>query len=116
MDSLSLFLIYFLYGSAMMYLGRRYERKKFEGSPSLLESITELIHKSTEEILMTLDDLKLKVDAESTVEASAITLLQELSAKLTAAASDPVKVQAIADELSQNSAALAAAITANTPA
>lgn len=65
---------------------------------------------------MTLDDLKTKVDNEATVEQSAITLLQGISAQLAAAKNDPVKIQAIADELDSNTATLSAAITANTPA
>lgn len=64
----------------------------------------------------TLDDLKAKVDAEVTLEQSAETLLSGLSAQLAAAKNDPVKIQAIADELDTNSASFAAAITANTPA
>jgi len=65
---------------------------------------------------MTLDELKAKVDAEGTVEQSAITLLQGLSAQLTAAKNDPAQIQAIADEIDANSASLAAAVSANTPA
>jgi len=62
----------------------------------------------------TLDDLKAKVDAEVTLEQSAETLLAGLATQLAAAKNDPVKIQAIADELDTNSASFAAAITANT--
>lgn len=65
---------------------------------------------------MTLDDLKAKVDNEATVEQSAITLLQGLSAQIKANANDPAKLQALADEVDANATSLAAAVTANTPA
>lgn len=55
------------------------------------------------------------VENSTTVEESAITLLNEISAALTAAAGDPAAVQALADQISANSAALAAAVVANTP-
>lgn len=65
-----------------------------------------------------LDDLEAKVAAETTVEASAIKLLTELSAELKAAvaSNDPTRIQAVITTLDANNAALAAAITANTPA
>lgn len=69
-------------------------------------------------LAMTLDDLKAKVEAENTVIGSAITLLGELKTMLDAAiaSGDPTKVQAIADMIDSEQAALAAAVAANTPA
>lgn len=64
----------------------------------------------------TLDDIQAKVTAEGTVEQGAITLLQGLSAQIAALKQDPAKLQALADSLDQQSQALAAAVTANTPA
>ena len=55
------------------------------------------------------------IAAETTVEQSAITLLQGLAAQLKAAAEDPAQVKALASQIEQNTAALSAAITANTP-
>lgn len=68
-------------------------------------------------LLMTLDDLLAKVQAEKTVEDSAIALLNGLSAQLKAAiaSNDPAKIQAVADAIDNNTATLSAAITANTP-
>lgn len=63
-----------------------------------------------------LDDLEAKVDAVTSVEQSAITLLQELSDALKAAGTDPVRLQAIVDKLDADQTALAAAVVANTPA
>lgn len=64
---------------------------------------------------MDIDQLKAKVDAETTVVASTITLLGSLSAQIAAAKNDPAKIQAIADEIDANSVALAQAVQANTP-
>lgn len=66
----------------------------------------------------TLADLQADVIAEATVNQSAITLLQGLKAQLDAAiaSGDPAQIQAISDSLEANTAALAAAVTANTPA
>jgi flagellar biosynthesis chaperone FliJ len=78
------------------------------------KDINRIINTKLNYMATTLDDLKAKVDAEQTVEQSAITLMQGLSAQIKAAANDPAKIQAIASELDTNNAALAAAITANT--
>lgn len=67
-------------------------------------------------LLMTLDDLAKQVQANTDVEASAVTLIQGLAAQLKASANDPAKIQALADQLSASAAPLAAAVAANTPA
>ncbi len=66
----------------------------------------------------TLDDVLADVQAETTVTQSAITLLQGLKAQLDAAiaAGDLGKVQQIADGIEANTAALSAAVSANTSA
>jgi transcription initiation factor TFIIIB Brf1 subunit/transcription initiation factor TFIIB len=63
----------------------------------------------------TLDDLKAQVEVNAEVEASAIQLIQNIADKLAAAGTDPVALAALTDELKNSSAALAAAIAANTP-
>jgi hypothetical protein len=60
--------------------------------------------------------LTAQVTANTDVEASAIQLLANLSALLTAAKNDPVAVQALADQLKTSGDKLAAAVVANTPA
>jgi hypothetical protein len=71
-----------------------------------------------EHIMATLADIGAAVAAEQTVEQGVIVLLQNLSADLKAAiaSNDPVAMQAIVTTIDANSAALAAAVTANTPA
>lgn len=63
-----------------------------------------------------LDDLTAAVAAESSVEDGVIVLLTNLSAQLTAAQNDPVKIQSILDGLNANTKKLTDAVTANTPA
>jgi len=65
--------------------------------------------------------LQAKVANETTVEASAITLLQGLKSQLDAlaAAGTPVtsdQINALSQQIDTNSSTLAAAVTANTPA
>jgi DNA-binding FadR family transcriptional regulator len=66
---------------------------------------------------MTLGELKSQVEAQTSVIASATTLIQGLHQKLTEAinANDPAAIQTIADELAANTTALSAAVTTNTP-
>ncbi len=63
-----------------------------------------------------LDALSAEVTNATTVEQSAITLIQGLKAQLDAAGTDPVALKALSDSLGASDTALAAAIAANTPA
>ena len=83
---------------------------------SKFEALAKQIGKGFSMAKATLDDLQQKVNAETSVEQSAITLMQGLSEQLKAAQNDPAKIQALADQLDANQAALAAAVAANTPA
>jgi len=57
-----------------------------------------------------------QVAENTSAEASAVTLLQQLATLIHNNASDPAKVTALAASLKNSADALAAAITANTPA
>lgn len=65
-----------------------------------------------------LDDLKAQVEANTTVDESAVALLQGLKAKLDAAiaSGDPAAVKALSDQLGASTQRLADAVAANTPA
>lgn len=73
------------------------------------------ILKLLKEEAMTLDELQTQVAANTSVESSAITLIQGIAAQLAAAGTDPVKIQALSDKLKASATSLATAITANTP-
>lgn len=63
-----------------------------------------------------LTELQAAVTANGDVEASAVALIEGISAQLAAAvaANDPAAVKALSDELVAQTAALAAAVAANT--
>ena len=63
-----------------------------------------------------LDALTAEVTRNTEVDQSAITLLNGLAAQIEALKTDPVKLQALADNLRGSSDALASAVVANTPA
>lgn len=64
---------------------------------------------------VTLDELKAKVEAQTTVVQSVVTLLTDLAQRLRDAADDPAEIQAIADQVDANRQAMADAVVANTP-
>jgi hypothetical protein len=63
-----------------------------------------------------LDDLTASVARNTSVEQSALTLIQGFSAQLAAAGTDPAKLDALKAQLDTSDDALAAAVLANTPA
>lgn len=63
-----------------------------------------------------MDDLTAQVKANSSLLDSATTLINGIAARITAAGTDPVALKALTDELKAKDDALAAAVTANTPA
>lgn len=88
---------------------------------SLLHQILEKLNSiQTEEtkIMAVLDDLTAQVAANTTVEGSALTLIQGLAAKLAAAiaAGNPAALTALQTQLKTSADALAAAVAQNTPA
>lgn len=68
--------------------------------------------------MATLADIKAKVEAEKTVEESAVALMVSISQQLKDALvnNDPAAVQEIADMLDANTRMLSDAVTANTSA
>lgn len=82
----------------------------------LLASNTRLSEKA-DEVMATLADAMADVESETTVESGMIVLLTAVSDQLKAAqaANNPAAIQALIDHIDANKAAMAAAITANTP-
>jgi hypothetical protein len=69
-----------------------------------------------ENIMAELDDLKAQVEANRTVSQSALTLINGIAARIAAAGTDPAALKSLTDSLKSDDDALAAAVTANTPA
>lgn len=66
--------------------------------------------------MASLDALTAAVAAETSVNASAIALINGFAAQLAAAGTDPAALAALASQVTANASALAAAVSANTPA
>ena len=81
----------------------------------LLSAVKTLIAQE-KQIMADLTTLTAQVQQNTDVEASAIVLLNGLSAQIAQIKNDPVALQALADQLKTSSTSLADAITANTPA
>ena len=77
-----------------------------------LARVEQLLRKN----MAAIDDLVADVTAENTVIDSAMALIQGLKASLDAAGADPAKLAQLKTDIEAKSAALAAAVAANTPA
>ncbi len=78
-----------------------------------LDAIIALLTRQGETMSAELDALTAKVTETTTIEQSAIELLNGLSAQIASLKTDPAALQALADSLSSKSSELAAAIAAN---
>lgn len=83
---------------------------------SQLDRIEQAITRQGATMSKELDDLKAEVERNSSVDASALALIKGLADQITAAADNPRAVRLLADQLRAQNDALAAAVTANTPA
>jgi hypothetical protein len=82
----------------------------------VLAAIQKRLELLTETIMATMDDIRTRVEAQKTVTASVVTLLEDLRKQLQSAiqAGDPAAMQQIADDIAANTRALAEAVTAGT--
>ena len=83
----------------------------------ILALLLEIKYKEIQ-IMADLTTLQTQVTANTTVEGSAVILIQGIATQLAAAiaSNDPAKLQALQDQLNTSATALAAAVAANTPA
>lgn len=75
-----------------------------------------MIKQEGKRLMAGIDELQTQVQANTDVEASALTLIQGLHDQLVAAGTDPTKLAELKDKLKNSGDALAAAVAANTPA
>lgn len=83
--------------------------------PQVLAALAKL-SQQMEKVMTDLTALTAEVARNTTVDQSAITLLQGLAAQIESLKTDPAALQSLADSLRGSSDALAAAVAANTPA
>jgi hypothetical protein len=91
----------------------------FRRTPDRIDEILSVLRELKQQgvtIMADLTALTAQVKANTDVEASAIVLLNGLSAQIASLKNDPVALQALADQLKTSGADLAAAITNDTPA
>lgn len=81
-----------------------------------IEAAVAQLQTGENKIMAAIDDLTTQVAANTTVEGSAITLINGLAAQLRAAGTDPAKLAALQASLKTSGDALAAAVAANTVA
>jgi hypothetical protein len=98
----------------MFRLGRIEAR--LESLERKLDQLLSLVQHTETTIMADLTALTAQVAQNTTVEASAVTLIQGLAAQLTAAGTDPAALAALTTQLNSSATALGAAIAANTPA
>jgi hypothetical protein len=73
-----------------------------------------IVQGKEDELMADLTALTAQVAQNTTVEQSAVTLIQGLAAQIAAAGTDPAALQALQDQLKVSADALAAAVAANT--
>lgn len=88
---------------------------KLDQIVQLLGNLEHLLLLQGKELMSALDDLTTQVAANTSVEQSAITLIQGIAAQLAAAGQDPIKLAALTGSLKTSADSLAAAVAANTP-
>lgn len=81
-----------------------------------LAAIEAVLTQQGEKTMSALDDLTAQVAQTTSIEASAVTLIEGIAAELQAAGTDPAKLSALTSNLNASAKALAAAVAANTPA
>jgi len=94
------------------------QRKRDQSIDDKLNRILHLLETligKEERLMQNLAALTSQVEANTSVEASAVLLINGIAAQLAAVSTDPVAVQALADKLKASSDTLAAAVAANTP-
>jgi septation ring formation regulator EzrA len=86
-----------------------------ENAIAKMSSMLAQVLKKEKEMSKELDALTNQVKQNTNLEQSAVTLIQGLADQIAAAKDDPVKIDALTQELKTKADALAQAITANTP-
>lgn len=89
---------------------------KVDSIQESMRNIVDRVISFMEKTQMSLDNLTREVAETRSVIDSAITLIQGLRGKLADAGTDPAKLEALAKELDESQAKLAAALVENTPA
>lgn len=91
-------------------------RKRLEERLTRIERKLDELIEQGRKIMADLTALQAEVDRNTSVEKSALLLIQGIAAQLQAAGTDPAKLATLLGQLKANDDELAAAVVANTPA
>lgn len=89
---------------------------KLEARLDGIEKKINHLHQMENRIMADLTDLTAQVSANTSAEQAAIVLLNDLSVRIAASATDPAALADLSNQLRNNAAELGAAVVANTPA
>jgi hypothetical protein len=89
---------------------------KLDSISSQLGIVTATQSQEMDTMTKEFDALQAEVERGTAVDTSVVSLVQGLAAQIEASKDDPIKLQQLADSLRANNDAVAAAVTANTPA
>jgi hypothetical protein len=89
--------------------------RKLDQILAAISSLQAIVIQQGTATMSALSDLTAQVQASTTVETSAVTLIQGIAAQITAAGGNPTALAALTAQLNASAAALAAAVVANTP-
>jgi hypothetical protein len=92
------------------------ENQNFDSKLDRILELLEKIYKREGIIMGDLDAITAQVAQNESVEQSAITLINSLASQIAGLINDPVALAALVTSMNASATALAAAITANTPA
>jgi len=81
-----------------------------------IEDLLSSLSRKVELMNAKLEELKVEVEKTTSLQQSAVTLIQGLAAQIAALKNDPAEIQALSDRLKASAQMLSDAITANTPA
>lgn len=90
--------------------------RRIEGLLHQVDWKLNILYRQGIRVMQTLEDLQTEVAAEGEVIQSAVTLLNGLAAQVAALQPNQAAIDALAASISSQTATLAAAVTANTPA
>jgi len=79
-----------------------------------IEDALSILLRKVDAMSAALDALKLQVEQTTTLEQSAIVLIQGLAAQIESLKNDPVEIQGVVDRLRASAQSLAEAVAANT--
>lgn len=103
-------------GPVIVNVSVNFDGREVSELVSKINNLELFLKKEIQTLSAALDALTAQVAQNTSVESSAVTLIQGIAAQLAAAGTDPAALAALQAQLNSSATALAAAVAANTPA